>query len=495
MPDFSRIFLLGHAQYRFLFLELARRLATEHGSEIHLYCAMKQASKFWHGHNETGVFADITANETLYRAAAQPVEDAESLFARARELEEWLGTTINTLAVSDRHLGRGYALAGFKHPRSRQSEATSYAQMVAGFVALIEFWRNEFEAKSPTLVINCGKVAALICRKMGIPYRTLAGSRYKNFHQWAHNEFFENPRVESGYRKLAKAGVATIEAPYHSHMTLRRKFVRNGSLVRVALRTGTVLLRHLYRRISNNEKAIGYFALEEVSYVWRRRQDMKQLKRLSQPLAALEGQRFVFYPLHTEPETALQALSPEYFYQLSCIAALSRDLPAGVVLAVKETYEATGRRPADFYRQIAEFKNVVILDMMELGLDVVRRADAVATITGTAGFEAAVMGKPVITFGLHNQYNFLPHVSVVVNENELKDMLHSALADGAQGPDAKVSGAKFLQAVCDESFDFRDYDYINLDRFEPNVIDDAMASLERSLEPAWKPSEQSLRAL
>ena len=67
-------------------------------------------------------------------------------------------------------------------------------------------------------------------------------------------------------------------------------------------------------------------------------------------------------------------MSPEYFYQLSCIAALSRDLPAGAILVVKETLAATGRRPRDFYAQIKEFKNVVMLDIRELGLEVVRAA-------------------------------------------------------------------------------------------------------------------------
>ena len=418
-----------------------------------------------------------------------------SLFERARELEIWLGATINTLAVGDRHLGRGYALAGFNHPRSRQSEGTSYAQMVAGFVALIEFWRKEFETKAPTLVLNCGKVAALVCRKMGIPYRALTGSRYKNFHQWVHNEFFENPLLESRFRQLSKANVKTIEAPYHSHMTLRRSFVHNVSMLGVADQVKTSLLQHLSRRIRGNAKLAGYYPTEDIGYIWRRRRDMRRLKRLSKPLSTLEGRRFIYYPLHTEPETALQILSPEYFYQLSCIAALSRDLPAGVMLAVKETYEAIGRRPADFYRQIAEFKNVLILDMMELGLEVARRADGVATITGTGGFEGAVMGKPVITFGRHNQYNFLPHVSVITDEIELKDALRAALDHRANEQDAKVNGARFLQAVCEEFFDLGNYDYIHLDRFDRAIADEAIVSLEKSSGATWKPVEQSLRAL
>ena len=90
----------------------------------------------------------------------------------------------------------------------------------------------------------------------------------------------------------------------------------------------------------------------------------------------------MFFPLHAEPESSLQVASPECLVQLSTITSLARDLPAGYYLAVKETYQTYGRRPSNFYDQIREFKNVVLLDMLELGLEVARRAEAVATITG-----------------------------------------------------------------------------------------------------------------
>ena len=92
------------------------------------------------------------------------------------------------------------------------------------------------------------------------------------------------------------------------------------------------------------------------------------------------------------------------------------------MLAVKDTYAAVGVRPDNFYDQIRAFKNVVLLDTMILG-HVIRQAELVATITGTAGFEAAVMGKPVISFGHHNIYNFLPHVRLITDERDLKPAL------------------------------------------------------------------------
>jgi hypothetical protein len=260
-------------------------------------------------------------------------------------------------------------------------------------------------------------------------------------------------------------------------MALRKRFVRDVALAGVARRCATILLRHAYWRLRGYAKAKGYYPLEEVAYIRRRRADMLRLEALSRPLSSLEGRRFVYYPLHTEPETALQTLSPEYFYQLSAIAALARDLPAGVMLAVKETYEAVGRRPADFYRQIAEFKNVVILDMLELGLEVVRKADAVATITGTGGFEGAVLGKPVISFGRHNQYNILAHVYTVTDETRLEDDLRRALDPGFDRAKARRDGARFLEATKTISFDLAGFHHAAADSVEAGVLDAAYRSL------------------
>ena len=273
-------------------------------------------------------------------------------------------------------------------------------------------------------------------------------------------------------------------------MALRKRFVNDVALAGVARRCGTILLRHAYWRLRGYAKAKGYYPLEEVGYIRRRRADMLRLQRLSRPLAALEGQRYVYYPLHTEPETALQTLSPEYFYQLSSIAALARDLPAGGKLAVKETYEAIGRRPTDFYRQIAEFKNVVILDMLELGLEVVRRADAVVTITGTGGFEA------VITFGRHNQYNILDHVFTVTDEARLEDFLRQALDPASDRARARRDGARYLEATKAISFDLAGFHHAAVDSVEPGALDIAYRSLIAGLGAAGeRPSHKKVASL
>lgn len=473
----------AHSEFRGLLFALAERFAEKHASEIVLYCANDQEKMYWV--RKAGEITDVRVNASLYEAARRPVGDEVSLMERARSYEAEFGITINGLSVTDRHLGRGYALGGFKHPRSQISESTSYAQMVAAFVNELEFWTQEFDTFMPTLVIGYNKIQAIIARRRGIPFRLLTGARYKNYYQWFQNEFFENSLVEERYREIrepATDGAETIAAPYKAHMDTRTHFHRTVKLDYLLKESLIIILRHIYWNIRRYEKARGYLLSDRLAYPWRRREDTKLLSgKISKPLSALEGQKFVYYPLHTEPEVALQGLSPEYFYQLSCIAAVSRDLPAGTVLAVKETFQATGRRPTDFYRQIAEFKNVVMLDMLELGPDVIEACKAVATITGTAGLEGAVMGKPVITFGQHNIYNFLEHVSVVTAESQLRGFLETALSEQFDRAKALSDGQRFLQALVSCSFDLQGYNILEPENVTVDQGDIAYRALLSSL--------------
>lgn len=477
----STVFLCAHSQYRGVFMGLAERLKSDLGATIHLYTVTAQESAYY-ARTYADLFASITVSGALYSRCRETVADEAATIAEARRNEVELGVTINELAVSDRHLGRGFALGGFRHPRSRISEETSYLQMLNGFNAEIEFWRREIEEKRPDLLVQPGKVACLLARRGNIGVRLLAGSRYRNYYYWAVNEFFENPPIEEAYHKAQPSRELGLEAPYEAHLRFRARFRKEASFLRSMKAMSLIVLRHLYWRLRSYEKARSYYLGEEIAYFWRRFREIAQLTGgKHQYLKDLAGKKFVFFPLATEPETALQLLSPEYFFQLSAIASIARDLPAGVVLAVKEHYAAVGRRPADFYAQISELKNVRIINMAELGIEVTKQADVVVTISGTSGFEAAAMGKPVISFGHHNIYNFLPHVMVVTDPAQLSRYLRQALSADFDAKKAAIDGRRFLQAIVDVSFDLGDFSPTNPDKVSDRAVDAAYHALLRAL--------------
>ncbi|MEE3260902.1 MAG: hypothetical protein VX198_03845, partial [Pseudomonadota bacterium] len=107
---------------------------------------------------------------------------------------------------------------------------------------------------------------------------------------------------------------------------------------------------------------------------------------------------------------------------------------------------------------------------------------AVATIVGTAGLEAIILGKPVILFGKHNSFDVVPHAKVVKDQGKLKKYLSDILNKPFDIKKAKSEGAKYLSALVSSSFDFGNYDYINYKKYDKKIIRNASKSLVESLE-------------
>lgn len=482
---FSRIALFAHSEWRGFLLGLARMMRDRDGSELHLYVATEQERAYYENLNGAKIFTSIIDIGTLADVAMTPVapDDEAEIIASARMLESRYGVTINRLTASNRHFGRGYSLGGFRHPRSRQSEGTGYFQVLNAYTRKLAFWEEEFTGKRISLLLNGTVEAQVAAHARGVPCRSPIGARYGNYLYWCENEFFESEAVLRSYAAIPSAPERSLTAPYDSHMQYRKTFM-SSLRARIALwRMARTLVQHLYWRLRGYDKAKGYYMRDEILFhwrVWRANRELTGPKVAS--LEDMQDKPFVFFPLHAEPESSLQQASPEYFFQLGAIASIARDLPAGYYLAVKDTYQTYGRRPDNFYDQIREFKNVVLLDMLELGLEVARQAEAVVTITGTAGFEAAVMGKPVVSLGRHNLYNVLPHVTVVDREEDLAPALHQALFGDLDATQARADAARYVQAVIDNSFDMESYDIRHPDVVPQGVVESAYRCLLNGLQ-------------
>lgn len=465
-------------------LDVCRELRRRTKAAIYLYCSGPQEAVFYGEHNADGVFADVIDADILLPSARRdklPLTEAE-IVARAAAYERNLGTTINKMAVASRHLGRGYALGGYHHPRSRVSENVDYLHMLFAYGETLDFWKRELGGKKIELVINGGKEVAMISRMLGIPYRSMGTSRYRNYEHWTWNEHFETPEFKQAFDAGEAAGDGTMVRSYVGHTTHRDLYLKKMSVFYLFKDIAHTLARHAWWRLRGYKKGRHYYLSSELAYfirTWMQWRDLR--RRASVRLAELKGKRFVYYPLHIEPETALQGISPEYFYQLSLIAAVSRDLSAGTILAVKEFYSATGRRPRDFYGQICEFKNVVMLETFENGMECAQTANAVVTICGSAGIEASVAGKPVIAFGRRNIYNFLPNVTVVDDESDLKDHLRDALDNPPDPVVTSENARRFLKAIAARSFDMGKYHYSRIKDFTQDSVNAACDMLLRSI--------------
>lgn len=485
LPALERVAIVARPHLRHLHLALARELRDNHGSEVHMLCGSPEAATSY-----LSMGADALAGaHALSRALPakwDEVVDYDAVIERARRVEERFGVRLNQLAMTNRHLGRGFALAGNRHPRSRQSEGMEHPHVLTALCDALEEWATKLQELRITALLEGGAMHAPVTRTLGIPMRTFASSRYRNLHSWTVDEFRWNPMIERTYESLSShndgsGGEFSIDAPEKGHAAIRARVLQGMTARRTLERGAKTTAVRLRARLRGEEKGRTYLIRSELAYLARQWRDARRLTgRGVARLSDIDDQPFAFYPLHVEPEIAMHVLSPEFFAQHAAIAAIARDLPPGVQLVVKDHVAAVGRRPTDFYAQLSELKNVVMVDMTELGLEVVRRAALVFTITGSSGFEAAAMGKPVITFGRHNGYGFLPHVQVVTDLGDLRRHIDHALSADFDRVKARADGQRFLRAIVEASVDLRDLTDSNPEAFDADVVKEVLADLEKS---------------
>jgi hypothetical protein len=135
---------------------------------------------------------------------------------------------------------------------------------------------------------------------------------------------------------------------------------------------------------------------------------------------------FFFFPLQFEPEMSLAAQSRGWSDQLEVIRLLHDSLPVDRRLYVKEHPNMPpGARPARFYREVARLPRVRLLDRRVSSYTVVPYAEAVLTITSTAGWEALMFDRPVALFGRAFYEEFSEGVVPIANPEDLPDILRS----------------------------------------------------------------------
>lgn len=481
----KNVALFSVAKFSILSLEIVRELKSRTGCTVYLYVVGEEGVRKYKPLKESGLLADvIDYSEDFDREIEARDLDQNKVFAEARNMERFIGRLYNEVIMARRDIGMGFAFGGSRHPRSPRSEKSSYVQVVHSLNAWLGFFRREFESKHIDLVLNGQKEVSVVARAMNIAQRIIVGSRNKNYHYWAEDEFGTLSKLQERFDELYDPQLpqVSLNESYLQDVKWRAHMFRSAWPYRFLQDAYGQLKRQLYLTYKGYKLQNRYYFSEIIAHLWRRQRALSEVAvPNASSLVSLRGRDFLFYPLHTEPELSIQGRSPEYFNQLAAIGSIARDLPAGALVAVKETLMAVGRRPRDFYRQIKDLKNAVFLDATERGLDVIQACRAVATITGTAGFEAAVQGKPVIAFGRHNIYNFLPHVNVVLREEALRPAIEWALDPNFDSRRAAIDGANFLRALVSFSFDLGSFEALKPDGFDNAIVKNATDSLIQSL--------------
>ncbi len=154
---------------------------------------------------------------------------------------------------------------------------------------------------------------------------------------------------------------------------------------------------------------------------WRKQTTARLMQTVA--LEALPT-KCVLYAMHFQPEQSTLAQGIFVANQIALIENISKALPLGYRLIVKEHPVGRGRRPAWQYRHIAGLPNVEMCDAP--AKEIVKRCDLVMTVTGTIAIEALALGKAVVVFGCHF-YSYCDLITTVTDPTQLHAVLHRLL--------------------------------------------------------------------
>jgi hypothetical protein len=166
-----------------------------------------------------------------------------------------------------------------------------------------------------------------------------------------------------------------------------------------------------------------------IRYVYARqfRRDVKSVSS-----NRFDGAPYVYFPLHLQPELTTSAVGGVYADQLLALEALSARMPEGHLIYVKENPKQTEKQRGPlFYKRLRALKNVRVVHLRESSSDLIRGSLSVATITGTAGWEALFHGKPVLVFG-SAWYREFPGVTTFTDELNVSEFLRTVPPDEAE---------------------------------------------------------------
>ena len=428
--------------------QIARFLEQEHGWDVSGIATGLRTKPMPGFYSE---YLDLYG--VIQRAKTSPIPD--DIIARCQRIEDEYDVNLADVLASDRHLGIAWSTGGL-YPRSRLSYMPYERHLhiiYEVFQSFSEFVRRVKPAFVcfGTVGAFVGAIAFLVGNRYKIPTFGLARAAH-NMYYWQMERYGLIPGLERAYRKLQSSQARPTDnepwdvASFNSEM---------GRSV-IASRRWPNFLRKLFRvtyplllvKILGRNRKIGDIYLSKmIKYMVRGHLNFKKsMRRSYTPFEEIARSDYVYFPLTTEPEAALMGLEPHFTNQMYAIELLSKSVPVGVTVVVKEHWNAVGNQPANWRDTVADFPRVRLVHPFENSIGIIRNSLATATITGTSGMEAAILGRPVISLGPNYRFAFVDNVYFGRDLSVLRRII-KGICENSNSEDLMRSGMALKRAI------------------------------------------------
>lgn len=188
-------------------------------------------------------------------------------------------------------------------------------------------------------------------------------------------------------------------------------------------KTGLYFLKFMRRE----DAGLGRALKERLSSLFKDNLKKEYLAKQSPPDFS---RKFVYFPLQTQPERTTSPQGEMFEDQILVLKILAASLPADWLIYVKEHpiqwlrrgVRFSSSRYRGYYKRIAEIQKARLVPVETSTYDLIDNAQAVAAVTGSAGWEAVLRSKPAIIFG-YVWYSDCPGVFKVNDVDSCREAL------------------------------------------------------------------------
>ena len=318
----------------------------------------------------------------------------------------------------------------------------TYEEILIIIESSLLFFTDILEKEKPKMILMqtpgenvSGVLLYELAKKMDVKTFMINDVHYKN-----HIHVSNNTKSSEISNKLEK-----IKSNLHESLEIYDKgFIHNHSNDNVKIISGydpsikslSQKIKHYIKRLSNNLEPI-YLNVGKTKYnlIKYRLHNSFEIKKRQKFLdnyteKTLENEKFLYFPLQSEPEASILMNTPFYSNQINLVETIAKSIPINYVLYVKEHpfQKHKSWRSIDDYKKIKNIPNVRFLHPNVNAQEVLEKSQGVITISGATGFEALFYHIPIIMFG-DEYYDKLSMVTKIETFDELPYKIRNTLSN------------------------------------------------------------------
>lgn len=399
-PLLLKILFICKGEYRYFFPGIARELRKIEDCDLGAVTFTSPATRLV---ERSGAFPEIYNLASFLKKTVPRCDLRKCVEALTKCEDSNDCDTLNTMIQADR------IISGYPHE-----------QIIRILAGILEFWNEVLDASRPDAIL--GEIACAtewIAWELAqrreipylIPYPTPVANRFFFIGEpagiWA--------RMQSCYETLKRRRLSGNEEQ-QAESFVREFRAKKSKPPFLAWGQRSLLapdVRGLFRRaaripfriqsyIEDGMYEVGsYHGTPPWNSIW---QDSLRIVRhafcewkIFEPF--MPQSPYIYFPLHVQPEFTTEVRAPFLANQIAVIENISKSVPIGQKIVVKEHPGMKGERQLDFYRQLKLLHNVHLVSPSMDSHDLIRNSDAVITITGSSAWEAILYEKPIIALG------------------------------------------------------------------------------------------------